>query len=93
MSTHDEAREWMSCAQAMYRKKTGISSLRVGFDRTAGQYYLEITDMAAHVNDWVPPTDWECIPCSYHAKRYRTPELIRNEAIVLQSAVADMVTP
>jgi DNA mismatch repair protein MutS len=77
-SVRDGAVEWIARLQTRERERTGIPSLKVGFNRVFG-YYLEITRTHA-----------EKVPADYHrkqtlanAERYYTPELKEWEEKVL----------
>jgi DNA mismatch repair protein MutS len=77
-TVRDGAVEWIARLQARERERTGIASLKVGFNRVFG-YYLEITR-----------THSEKVPSDYHrkqtlanAERYYTPELKEWEEKVL----------
>ncbi len=74
----DGAVDWIARLQVSERERTGIPSLKVGFNRVFG-YYLEITRTHA-----------ERVPADYHrkqtlanAERYYTPELKEWEEKVL----------
>ncbi|HEX8691137.1 MAG TPA: DNA mismatch repair protein MutS [Longimicrobium sp.] len=74
----DGAVEFIAALQARERERTGIGSLKVGFNRVFG-YYLEVTRAQA-----------ERVPADYHrkqtlanAERYYTPELKEWEEKVL----------
>ena len=74
----DGAVDWIARLQTRERERTGIPSLKVGFNRVFG-YYLEITRTHA-----------EKVPADYHrkqtlanAERYYTPELKEWEEKVL----------
>ncbi len=74
------AREWIANLENVERERTGIKSLKVGYNKVFG-YYIEVT----HANR-------EMIPASYirkqtlvNAERYITPELKEYEALVLNA--------
>ncbi|MBW3552609.1 MAG: DNA mismatch repair protein MutS [Gemmatimonadetes bacterium] len=76
--TRDGARDFIASLQARERERTGISSLKVGFNKVFG-YYLEVTR-----------TNLERVPAEYrrkqtlaNAERYVTEELDEWEAKVL----------
>ena len=78
-STH-EARQWIAGLQDSERAATGISKLKVGYNKVFG-YYLE-----------VPRGQVERVPSHYMAKqtlvaaqRYITPEMKDKEQVVLRS--------
>jgi DNA mismatch repair protein MutS len=77
-AVRDGAVDWIARLQVRERERTGIPSLKVGFNRVFG-YYLEVTR-----------THSEKIPSDYHrkqtlanAERYYTPELKEWEEKVL----------
>ncbi len=74
----DGGRQYIASLQQRERERTGISSLKVGFNKVFG-YYLEITN--AHAAR-VPP-DYERRQTLATAERYVTPELKDYEAKVL----------
>jgi DNA mismatch repair protein MutS len=74
----DGGKRYIATLQQRERERTGISSLKVGFNKVFG-YYLEITN--AHVGK-VPP-DYERRQTLASAERYVTPELKDYEARVL----------
>ena len=74
----DGGKTYIAGLQARERERTGITSLKVGFNRVFG-YYLEITN--AH-RDRIPP-DYERRQTLTGAERYVTPEFKEYEARVL----------
>jgi DNA mismatch repair protein MutS len=77
-SVHGGAVDWIARLQATERERTGIGSLKVGFNRVFG-YYLEVGRAYS-----------ERVPADYHrkqtlanAERYYTPELKTWEEKVL----------
>jgi DNA mismatch repair protein MutS len=77
-SLRDGGRQYIAELQQRERDRTGIPSLKVGFNKVFG-YYLEITN--AHATK-VPP-DYERRQTLASAERYVTPELKDYEARVL----------
>jgi DNA mismatch repair protein MutS len=71
-------KEWIANFQASEITRTGISSLKVGFNRVFG-YYIEITNTHAHK---IPP-DYQRKQTLKNAERYVTPELKAYEEKVL----------
>jgi DNA mismatch repair protein MutS len=72
------AREWIGALEASERRRTGIRSLKVGFNKVFG-YYIEVRNANA-----VPlPADYVRKQTLTGAERYLTPELKEKEAIVL----------
>ena len=74
----DGGRQYIASLQQRERDRTGIASLKVGFNRVFG-YYLEVTN--AH-RDRVP-ADYDRRQTLAGAERYVTPELKEYEAKVL----------
>ena len=74
----DGGRQYIASLQQRERERTGIASLKVGFNKVFG-YYLEVTN--AH-RDRVP-ADYERRQTLAGAERYVTPELKEYEAKVL----------
>ena len=77
-SLRDGGRQYIAALQQRERERTGITSLKVGFNKVFG-YYLEITN--AHAAR-VPP-DYERRQTLAGAERYVTPELKEYESRVL----------
>ncbi len=74
----DGGRRYIATLQQRERERTGIASLKVGFNKVFG-YYLEITNAhAARV-----PEDYERRQTLSGAERYVTPELKEYESKVL----------
>jgi DNA mismatch repair protein MutS len=71
-------KEWITRFQAQEITRTGIASLKVGFNKVFG-YYIEITH--THVNKI--PSDYTRKQTLKHAERYITPELKEYEEKVL----------
>ncbi|MGH7477933.1 MAG: DNA mismatch repair protein MutS, partial [Longimicrobiales bacterium] len=76
--TRDGAREFIVALQARERERTGIASLKVGYNKVFG-YYLEVT----RANAERVPDDYERRQTLSNAERYVTPELKSWEAKVL----------
>jgi DNA mismatch repair protein MutS len=74
------AREWIGTLETSERRRTGIRSLKVGFNKVFG-YYIEVGNANA-----VPvPADYIRKQTLTGAERYLTPELKEKEAIVLSA--------
>jgi DNA mismatch repair protein MutS len=80
-ATRDGGRDGIAGIQARERERTGISSLKVGFNRVFG-YYIEITNTNAHL----VPEDYQRRQTLSGAERYVTPELKAFEEKVLTAA-------
>jgi len=74
------AREWISDLERVERERTGIKSLKVGYNRVFG-YYIEVS----HANQELVPHDYIRKQTLTGAERYLTPELKEKEAVVLNA--------
>ena len=72
------AREWIAELEASERRRTGIRSLKVGFNKVFG-YYIEVSN----ANSSPLPSDYIRKQTLTGAERYLTPELKEKEAVVL----------
>jgi DNA mismatch repair protein MutS len=77
-SLRDGGRQYIASLQQRERDRTGIPSLKVGFNKVFG-YYLEVT----HTHSARVPPDYERRQTLATAERYVTPELKDYEARVL----------
>ena len=75
-----EAKKWVAGLEAVERKRTGIGSLKVGFNQVFG-YYIEVT--RTHT-DRVPP-EYIRKQTLVNAERYITPELKEYESLILNA--------
>ena len=75
-----DAREWIANLEPHERQRTGISSLKVGFNKVFG-YYIEVS----HANTERVPSDYQRKQTLVNAERYITPELKEYEALVLNA--------
>ncbi|MGI8406043.1 MAG: hypothetical protein ACR2OE_15000 [Thermomicrobiales bacterium] len=85
--TYQEARTYLATLEARERARTGIRSLKVGWNEAQG-YFIEITLAAISrrmVEDaeWTIPADYRPIANPANAYRFRTKELGSNEVIVM----------
>ncbi len=71
-------KDWIRDLELAERDRTGIKSLKVGFNRVFG-YYIEVTNANAHL----VPEDYQRKQTLANAERYITPELKEQEALVL----------
>src|SRR6266699_2689806 len=78
-SIHDSKR-WMVSLEGRERERTGIKSLKVGFNKVFG-YYIEVSN--SHLK-LVPP-DYLRKQTLVNAERYITPELKEHEARILSA--------
>ncbi len=77
-SATKEGKQWMASLEARERERTGIKSLKVGYNKVFG-YYLEITK-----------SRYDLVPADYirkqtlaNAERFITPDLKEYEAVIL----------
>ncbi len=71
-------KKWIASLQARERHRTGIKSLKVGFNKVFG-YYIEVTKANLHL----VPTEYERKQTLTGAERFITPELKEKETSVL----------
>src|SRR5262249_31427787 len=77
-TTVDEKRAWIATLETTERERTGIKSLKVGFNKVFG-YFLEVSN--AHAAN-VPP-EYLRKQTLVNAERYITPDLKDAESIIL----------
>jgi DNA mismatch repair protein MutS len=77
-AARDDGKQFIASLQTRERERTGIGSLKVGFNKVFG-YYLEVT----HAHRARIPADYERRQTLTGAERYVTPELKEYEAKVL----------
>ncbi|MCX6033319.1 MAG: DNA mismatch repair protein MutS [Chloroflexi bacterium] len=75
-----DAREWIANLETVERQRTGIRSLKVGYNKVFG-YYIEVTT----ANAALVPADYIRKQTLVNAERYITPELKEYEALVLNA--------
>jgi DNA mismatch repair protein MutS len=73
-------KEWIARFQAQEVSRTGIASLKIGFNKVFG-YYIEIT----HAHAAKIPADYQRKQTLKNAERYITPELKEHEEKVLSA--------
>jgi DNA mismatch repair protein MutS len=71
-------KKWIASLQATERRRTGIKSLKVGFNKVHG-YYIEVTK--SNLN--MVPEEYQRKQTLANAERYITPELKEKESTVL----------
>ncbi len=76
----EHARRWIAELEPQERQRTGIASLKVGFNKVFG-YYIEVT--TANANK--VPADYVRKQTLVNAERYITPELKEYETLVLNA--------
>ncbi|PWH16160.1 MAG: DNA mismatch repair protein MutS [Anaerolineae bacterium] len=74
------AREWIANLESLERERTGIKSLKVGYNKVFG-YYIEVT----HANREMVPSTYIRKQTLVNAERYITPELKDYETLVLNA--------
>jgi len=74
------AREWIKNLEPKERQRTGISTLKVGYNKVFG-YYIEITKTNAEL----VPEEYIRKQTLVRAERYITPELKEYESLVLNA--------
>ncbi len=74
------AREWIANLENVERERTGIKSLKVGYNKVFG-YYIEVTNSNASL---VPP-EYIRKQTLVNAERYITPEMKEYETLVLNA--------
>lgn len=79
-SIRSHAKDWIARFESSERKRTGIASLKVGYNRIFG-YYIEVT----RANLKSVPLDYVRKQTLANGERYITPELKEHEAKVLNS--------
>ncbi len=73
-----ESRAWIAGLETAERARTGIRSLRVGFNKVFG-YYIEVSNANHHL----VPADYIRKQTLTGAERYITPEMKEREAVIL----------
>jgi DNA mismatch repair protein MutS len=80
VSTSAHARDWVAKLEPRERERSGIQSLKVGFNKVFG-YYIEVT----HANSHLVPSDYIRKQTLTNAERYITPELKEYETLILNA--------
>jgi DNA mismatch repair protein MutS len=75
-----DAKSWVANLERVERERTGIKSLKVGYNKVFG-YYIEIT----HANANAAPTNYIRKQTMTNAERYITPELKEHETLILNA--------
>lgn len=73
-----EGREWIASLEATERERTGIKSLKVGFNNVFG-YFIEVTKPNLHL----VPADYHRKQTTANGERFITPDLKEKEALIL----------
>jgi len=74
------AREWITSLEGKERQRTGIKSLKVGYNKVFG-YFIEVT----RANAGTVPAEYIRKQTLVNAERYITPELKEYETLVLNA--------
>ena len=74
------AKEWVANLERTEKERTGIKSLKVGYNKVFG-YYLEVT----HANTQAVPENYIRKQTLTNAERYITPELKEYETLILNA--------
>jgi DNA mismatch repair protein MutS len=80
LSASRNAKDWVANLEKTERERTGIKSLKVGYNKVFG-YYLEVT----HANTQAVPDDYIRKQTLTNAERYITPELKEYETLILNA--------
>lgn len=80
MRSSAHARTWVAELEPRERERTGIASLKVGFNKVFG-YYIEVT----RANTKHVPSDYIRKQTLTNAERYITPELKEYETLILNA--------
>ncbi|GKU82562.1 DNA mismatch repair protein MutS [Niallia sp. NCCP-28] len=72
---------WIAQLERQEREKTGIKSLKIGYNRVFG-YYIEVTRANVHL---LQEGQYERKQTLANAERYITPELKEKESLILQA--------
>ncbi|WP_437831450.1 DNA mismatch repair protein MutS [Niallia taxi] len=72
---------WIAQLERQEREKTGIKSLKIGYNRVFG-YYIEVTRANVHL---LEEGQYERKQTLANAERYITPELKEKESLILQA--------
>lgn len=75
-----DSKTWIAALRQREADRTGISNLKVGFNRVFG-YYLEVS----HSQQGKVPEDWIRKQTLAGAERYITPELKQKEEVILHA--------
>ncbi|MBN2499708.1 MAG: DNA mismatch repair protein MutS, partial [Anaerolineales bacterium] len=80
LDASQHARDWIASLEEKERKRTGIKSLKVGYNKVFG-YYIEITK----ANSELAPEEYIRKQTLVNAERYITPEMKEYESLVLNA--------
>jgi DNA mismatch repair protein MutS len=80
LTSSQNARDWINSLESEERKRTGIKTLKVGFNKVFG-YYIEVT----RANAETVPDNYIRKQTLVNAERFITPELKEYETLVLNA--------
>ena len=80
MNSSAHARAWVADLEPRERARTGVNSLKIGFNKVFG-YYIELTKANAHL----APEDYIRKQTLTNAERYITPDLKEYETLILNA--------
>ena len=80
VSASKDAKTWVANLEGTERARTGIKSLKVGYNKVFG-YYLEVSTANAHL----VPADYIRKQTLVNAERYITPKLKEMESVILHA--------
>jgi DNA mismatch repair protein MutS len=80
LSASRNAKEWVANLERTEKERTGIKSLKVGYNKVFG-YYIEVT----HANTQAVPDNYIRKQTLTNAERYITPELKEYETLILNA--------
>ena len=80
MNSSAHARDWVDNLEPREKERTGVPTLKVGFNKVFG-YYIEITRANSHL----APDDYIRKQTLTNAERYITPELKEYETLILNA--------
>jgi DNA mismatch repair protein MutS len=80
MGSSSQARDWIAALEAVERRRTGIKSLKVGYNKVFG-YYIEVTK----ANTSLIPAEYIRKQTLVNSERYITPEMKEYESLVLNA--------
>lgn len=80
LNSSAHARQWIADLEPRERARTGIDSLKVGFNKVFG-YYIEVS----HAKSKLVPADYIRKQTLVNAERYITPDLKEYETLVLNA--------
>ena len=80
VNSSEHARQWVDDLEPREQERTGIQSLKVGFNKVFG-YYIEVTKS----NTDLVPDDYVRKQTLTNAERYITPELKEYETLILNA--------